>query len=86
MMPTIDQEDEVTFNFWVSVQVLALYLGEALGELLTGVLTDRHPHLLKKMLMVTLLLSGLRLVWSLSSLEGEGGRPCNPSFSFLALP
>jgi hypothetical protein len=63
-MPPVDKEDEVMFNFWVSIQVLALYSGEALGELLTGVLTDKYPLLLKKMLLVVLLLSGLRFVFS----------------------
>lgn len=59
-MPTIDQDNEVEFNMWVSVQVLSLYLGEALGELITGVLTDKYPLLLKKMLLVVLVLAGLR--------------------------
>ena len=59
-MPAVDKHDEVMFNFWVSIQVLALYAGEALGELLTGVMTDKYPKTLKKMLMVVLLFACAR--------------------------
>jgi len=55
-MPSIP-EDETEFNFWVSLQVFAIYFGETIGEFLTGILTDRYPKMLKKMLLVVLFLA-----------------------------